>query len=110
MEQASPRAEGDESAHPTGCNSGRSARVEIITRGERRRFWTVEQRRAMVVESFGTKLTLSEMARKLAIGSGQLYTWHRELLGVQAAQVTLEVSRYAQVRPYLRVRGRPGRP
>ncbi len=71
--------------------------MEIITRGERRRSWTVEQKREIVAESFGPELTPAEVARKHAIGSGQLYTWRRELLGVHRTQVTRVAPRFAQV-------------
>ena len=64
----------DESAHTIGRKSARSGRVEIITRGERRRSWTLEQKREIVLESLGSELTPSEVARKHAISSGQLYT------------------------------------
>jgi hypothetical protein len=57
MEHVSPGPDSDESAHTTGRKSGRSKRVEIITRGERRRSWTAEQKREIVAESFGPELT-----------------------------------------------------
>lgn len=88
---------GDESAPTTGRKSARSEQVEIITRGGRRRSWTVEQKREIVAESFGPELTPTEVARKHAIGSGQLYTWRRELLGLNGARVTRATPRFAQV-------------
>ncbi len=69
----------DESAHTTDRKSAHNVRVEVITRGERRRSWTLEQKREIVAESLGPELTPSEVARKYAIGTGQLYTWRREL-------------------------------
>ena len=51
--------------------------MELIVRGERRRVWTVAQKREIVAESLGPDLTLSEVARKHGIGSGLLYTWRR---------------------------------
>ena len=68
----------DESAHTTGRKSARLPRLEIITRGERRRRWTVEQKREIVAESYGADLTPTEVARKHGISSGQLYTWRHE--------------------------------
>ena len=47
----------------TGRRSARPAGVEIITRGERRRSWTVEQKRAIVAESLGPDLTPTEVVR-----------------------------------------------
>jgi transposase len=88
--------EPDQSAPTTGRKSARSARVEIITRGERRRSWTVGQKREIVAESFGPDLTPTEVARKHAISSGQLYTWRQQLLGVRTA-LTRSAPRFAQV-------------
>ncbi len=92
-DQAGPGA----SAHTTSRRSARSRPVEIITRGERRRSWSVEQKREIVAESFGPELTPTEVARKHAISSGQLYTWRRQLLGMQSAMVTRVAPRFAEV-------------
>ena len=87
----------DESGHTSNRRSVRSPRVEIITRGERRRRWSVEQKREIVAESYGPDLTPAEVARKHGIGSGQLYTWRREVLGLQAPVVSRATPRFAQV-------------
>src|SRR5271170_7977798 len=87
----------DESGHTTGRKSARNRPIEIITRGERRRSWTVEQKREIVAESFGAELTPTEVARKHAISSGQLYTWRHELLGARAELVTRSAPRFAEV-------------
>ena len=87
----------DESGHMTSRRSARSARVEIITRGERRRSWTPEQKHEIVAESYGGDLTPTEVARKHGIGSGQLYTWRREVLGLQAPVVSRATPRFAEV-------------
>jgi transposase len=87
----------DESAHTTSRKSARSPRLEIITRGERRRRWTVEQKREIVAEGYGTDLTPTEVARKHGISSGQLYTWRHELLGLQAPVVSRAMPRFAEV-------------
>jgi transposase len=71
--------------------------VEIITRGERRRRWTLEQKREIVAESCGGELTPTEVARKHVISSGQLYTWRREMLGMRSAVVTRAAPRFAEV-------------
>ena len=84
-------------AHTTGRKSARSPRLEIITRSERRRRWTVEQKREIVAESFGAELTPTEVARKHGISSGQLYTWRHELLGLQAPVVSRAMPRFAEV-------------
>lgn len=71
--------------------------MEIITRGERRRRWTLEQKREIVAESYGGDLTPTEVARKHVISSGQLYTWRREVLGMRSAVVARAVPRFAEV-------------
>jgi transposase len=86
-----------ESAHTSSRKSARSARVEIITRGERRRSWSVEQKREIVAESLGPELSPAEVARKHAIGSGQLYTWRRQFLKVQSCTVTRQTPPFAEV-------------
>jgi transposase len=71
--------------------------VEIITRGERRRVWTLEQKREIVVESFGPELRPTEVARKHAINSGQLYTWRHQLLSMPNAVVRRTAPRFTEV-------------
>ncbi|MBV8157018.1 MAG: transposase [Dyella sp.] len=97
MSEAADQAEIGESARTTSRKSVRSERVEIITRGEPRRSWTLEEKRAIVVESLGPELTPTEVARKHAISTGQLYTWRRQLLDMQNAVVTRSVPRFAEV-------------
>src|SRR4051794_32283552 len=77
-----------EDAPTTGHTSARSPRVELITRGERRRVWTPEQKREIVMESLGPALTPTEVARKYAITSGLLYTWRGQVLGGQCYRNT----------------------
>ena len=64
MDTAEPAPEPDESARTTSRRSARTARVEIITRGEPRRSWTLAQKREIVAESLGPGLTPTEVARK----------------------------------------------
>ena len=87
----------EETAHTTSRKSARSPRLEIITRSERRRRWTAEQKREIVAESYGADLTPTEVARKHGISSGQLYTWRHELLGSQAPVVSRAMPRFAEV-------------
>ena len=97
MDDASDIIAADESGHTTNRRSARSERVEIITRGERRRRWTLEQKRDIVAESYGPDLTPTEVARKHGISSGQLYTWRQEVLGVRAAVLTRAAPQFAAV-------------
>ena len=87
----------DESAHTTNRRSAHSPRVEVITRGERRRSWTAEQKSQIVAESLGPELTPTEVARKHGISTGQLYTWRQQRLSVQTALVTRAAPRFAEV-------------
>jgi transposase len=87
----------DESAHTTSRTSARNPRMEIITRGERRRSWTADQKSQIVAESLGPELTPTEVARKHGISTGQLYTWRRQRLNIQTAVVTRAAPRFAEV-------------
>ena len=87
----------DESAHTTNHRSARNPRVEVITRGERRRSWTADQKSQIVAESLGPELTPTEVARKHGISTGQLYTWRQQRLSVQTALVTRAAPRFAEV-------------
>ena len=87
----------DESAHTTGRKSARNRPIEVVTRGERRRSWTLEQKREIVAESLGPELTPTEVARKHAISSGQLYTWRQQLLNMPVAVIERAMPRFAEV-------------
>ena len=86
-----------EDAHTIGRRSARAAPIEVITRGDRRRVWTAEQKREIVAESLGPELTPTEVARKHAISSGLLYTWRQQVLGDQLGLVTWSAPSFAQV-------------
>ena len=51
--------------------SARSQRIEVITRGERRRRWSVEQKREIATESLEPGLSPITMARRHGINTGQ---------------------------------------
>jgi transposase len=97
MDTPQPAREPDESARTISRRSARSARVEIITRGEPRRSWTLAQKREIVAESFGPDLTPTEVARKHAISSGQLYTWRQQLVGAPSCLVRRDAPRFSEV-------------
>jgi transposase-like protein len=48
-------------------------RIEVITRGERRRRWSI------VAESLGARVRPIEIIHKHGITSGQLYAWRQQL-------------------------------
>jgi transposase len=98
MDEISPPIGPDaETTHKIGHKSARSPRIEVITRGERRRVWTPEQKREIVAESLGPGLTPTEVARKHAISSGQLYTWRQQVLGRQMTLLARATPGFAQV-------------
>src|ERR1700724_3193101 len=57
------------STHTSGRMSARPQRIEVITRGERRRRWSLEEKQAIVVES-----------------TGLLYAWRHQLLGRRSGE------------------------
>jgi transposase len=77
--------------------SVREKPVEVITRGERRRVWTLEQKREIVAESLGPALTPTEVARKYGISTGLLYGWRQKILGRQMACLPRPAPRFARV-------------
>ena len=85
-----------ESARTSGRTSARSARVEVLSHPERRRSWTVEQKREIVAESLGSELTPAEVARKHGISTGQIYTWRNQLLSFRPT-AAIEPPRFASV-------------
>ena len=68
------------SAHTTDRMSALNQRIELITRGERRRRWSVEQKREIAAESLEAGISPITVARRYGISSGLLYTWRRHLL------------------------------
>jgi len=97
MDSPSNTSVADESTRTTNRGSARNTRIEIITRGEGRRRWTAEQKREIVAESLGPDLTPTEVARKYAITTGQLYTWRQQFLSVPGTLITRAVPRFAEV-------------
>jgi transposase len=71
----------DSADAPTTDRAGnRRQRIEVITRGERRRSWTAEQKWEIAAESLEPGTSAITVARKHGISSGQLYTWRQQLL------------------------------
>lgn len=89
--------ETDEDTLTTDRKSVRIPRVEVITRGERRRAWSIEQKREIVAESLGAELTPTEVARKHGISSGLLYNWRRQLLDQRMALASRPLPSFTQV-------------
>jgi transposase len=87
----------DQDTHTIGRKSERRPRIELITRGERRRIWTPEQKREIVGESLQPGTTPTAVARKHAISSGLLYTWRQQVMGVQGGAVVRSSPSFARV-------------
>ena len=85
--------ESDTSTHTSARMSAPRPRIEVITGVERRRRWSWDQKRAIVEESLSPHASAAGIARRHGIGTGQLYTWRRQLLKRQLA----ETPRFARV-------------
>jgi transposase len=83
-----------ESAHTSSHKGARIAPMELITRNERRRRWTVEQKQMIAAQSLTPGASATEVARQYGIGTGQLYNWRKALL---AAQPPAVAGRFARV-------------
>ena len=71
---------GDASSHTTSRMGDRKAKVQIVGRVSGRRIWTVEQKLAIIGEAFSPGSSVKQTVERHEIGSGQLYTWRRQLL------------------------------
>lgn len=71
----------DTSTHTTARMSAPRQRIEVITGVERRRRWSLDRKRAIVLESQRPGVSVLAIARKHGIGTGQLYSWRRRLRG-----------------------------
>jgi transposase len=67
------------SGHKGSHMTASTQRIEVITRGERRRRWSIEEKREIVAESLGAGVRPSEVIHKHGITSGQLYAWRQQL-------------------------------
>jgi transposase len=70
----------DQGTHMSAHKSARPQRIEVITRGERRRRWSAEEKQAIVAESAAPNVSIAGIARKHGIGTGQLYAWRHQFL------------------------------
>jgi transposase len=77
--------------------SARSERIEVITRGERRRRWSVEQKREIAAASLEPGISPITVARRYGISSGLLYTWRRHLLEGLLGTTARPAAKFARV-------------
>ncbi len=85
------------SGHTSSRKSAPMARMELITRGERRRRWTIEQKQTIAAQSLAPGVSPTEVARQHGISTGQLYTWRQALMASQSGAVTRAPTRFARV-------------
>lgn len=57
------------------------SQVTIISGVERRRTWTDEQKRALVMAASQPGASVAEIAREADLRPGQIYRWRRQMLG-----------------------------
>ena len=76
----------DASTHTNDRMSAGMQRIEVITRGERRRRWSLEEKQAIVAESLAPNASLTAVARRHGIGTGLLYAWRHQLLGRRSGE------------------------
>ena len=69
----------DGGGHTSARMTTRPRRIEVITGPDRRRRWSLEQKRAIVAESHRADTTPAAVARRHGLNTGQLYTWRRQL-------------------------------
>jgi len=72
-------------------------RIELITRGERRRRWSIEAKQAIVAESLEAGTRAAEVIRRHGITSGQLYSWRHQLARRLDRQPAATAASFARV-------------
>jgi transposase len=83
------------STHTPSHTRTRSEVVEVVTRGERRRTWSDEQKRLIVAEAMQPGALVTEVARRWGIGTGLIYTWRRQMRNGELG--TMPVPAFAEV-------------
>jgi len=66
--------------------------VHIMTGFERRRRWSVDEKRAIVATAFAPGAVVAEVARRADVSSGLIYRWRRELGGLAGGFAAVVVS------------------
>jgi transposase len=81
--------------------------VEILNNSQRRRRWTAEQKKAMVLESEQPGMNISLVARKYEIHPNQLFRWRKllhdgALTAMRTDEELVPVSEVRQLRKQIR--------
>jgi transposase len=68
------------------------SQVTVISGVERRRFWSDEQKRALVMAVSAPGANVAEIARQADLRPGQIYRWRRQMCGTNQgfAAVTVQ--------------------
>lgn len=69
------------------------SRVEVLSGPERRRRWSLEQKRSIVGEAFAPGASVCEVARRMDVVPGQIYRWRRDLRTAAVGFAELVVAR-----------------
>src|SRR4051812_45880956 len=85
------------STHTSARTSARSKVVEVVTRGERRRMWSDEQKRLIVLEAMQPGALATEVARRWGVGTGLIYTWRRQMRQGEFGAMPVPAPTFAQV-------------
>jgi transposase len=95
--EADMEVEAEVTGTRTGSRTGaRSEVVEVVTRGERRRTWSPDQKRMIVVEAMQPGASPSEVMRRWGISSGLFYDWRRQVMAGALGPVPVPTT-FAQV-------------
>ena len=57
---------------------GLSDQLACATGGRRRRFWSAEEKRRLVAESFMPGASVSKVAQRYGVNANLLFTWRRQ--------------------------------
>ena len=85
--EAPPITDPAEITRTSSRTSAPNPTVELITRGEPRRRWSIEQKQAIAAESLVPGSSPTVVARHYGISSGLLYNWRKALLAAQPSCV-----------------------
>jgi transposase len=93
LEQEGPLRSGHKGSHMTAPMQ----RIEVITRGERRRRWSIEEKREIISASLQPGVRPSEIIQRHGITSGQLYAWRQQLTRRIGGELTPSAPSFARV-------------
>lgn len=81
----------------SGHMTARSQRIEVIARGERRRRWSIEEKREIIAEGLRPGVKPSEVIRRHGISSSQLYAWRQPLTRRLSGELTRAAAGFVRV-------------